>query len=224
MVVNCFVLPLLMGLAAAGPPAAPREQQVRVRVAPVASLGDVAAALRKAAAASGVKGACALVWGDLGTPPGPAWPVRLEWGAGGHIDGWLVPAEAGMAPIKTLEIRQVGVLEYRGGRLRVSHPSGPGSSVVPVDGEETPETRRERRETFGLVAVSDRSVRQPAVPALRALAQAPRFFRFLLWELGDGAQRRKGGQGRAGTMRGRPPQAASLPLLAGPSAKASSIV
>jgi hypothetical protein len=128
-----------------------------------------------------------FAWGDIATPPRGARPVRLEWGEGDKLDGWLVPADTVAALHTEPGVRQVGVLAYRAGQLRVSHPSGPGSTVVPADGRDTPEGQRERRETFGLFGASRREAGEPAAPALRALSRAPRSLRFVLWELGDAA-------------------------------------
>ena len=179
----CLAPSLLALPAWAGDAEAPPEPVV-VRVADGASLGQAEKQLGEAARAAGMPEA-ALVWGDIGSPPKGARPARLEWGDGGRLEGWLMPAADAAGLAKQPPVRQVGVVRYRDGRLHVSHPSGPGGRPLPP--RPTPEDRKERGGTFGLFEATDEAAKALAGAVLPLLKDSTQFFRFVLWDVAAGA-------------------------------------
>lgn len=173
------------------PPPAPQggdpgRAVLRVKVAPDASLDQAARDLGAAAKGAGTP-SCNFVWGDVGSLAPTAQPVRLQWAEPEHLDGWFISGADAKRLTEGRGIRQVGILRYREGRLRVSHLSGPGSQVLPdrVEGGDRLKERSERQKVFAIFdpsgAAGERDPR--AADVLTALRGAPRWFRFVTWEL-----------------------------------------
>lgn len=170
---------------AGGKPVQQREPRV-VEVAADASLEQVFRDLSATAKKAGMPRECAFAWGQVDKLSDRARPARLEWGKDKRIEGWLVPDTDMTALTKQPAVRQVGILSFEAGELRVSHPSGPGSRVLPADAKETPESKKERERTFGLFDTPEDAAKVPADKVLPRLQGATRFFRFVLWELAPG--------------------------------------
>lgn len=116
-------------------PVAPQSEDavVDLVVAPDALFATVAASLRAQLTRAGITGSeCMLAIGDVGASQASYRRVRIAWGGGRPTDGWVLCGADVERAMHDQRLHQVGLLAYRAGVLRVSHPSDTSESS-PLD-------------------------------------------------------------------------------------------